>query len=80
MTIIDALVVRRWDPPDARWNNDSLSIQEYIAFSQRMAEIAQVEYERVQRRKVPRWILRFALDSLSLDPLPPPSVVADCLG
>jgi hypothetical protein len=79
MTIIDALVGRRWNPPGTRWNGDGLSTQEYVAFSQRMVEIARVEYEQVQRRKVPRWILRFALNSLSLDPPPPPSVVADCL-
>ena len=36
-------------------------------------------YQQVRREKVPRWTLRFALDSLSMDPPPPPSVVANCL-
>ena len=32
-----------------------------------------------QRAKVPRWILRFALHRLSQDPLPPTSIVINCL-
>ena len=44
-----------------------------------MVEAAQVEYQQTQHRKVLRWILRFALESLSLNPLPPTSVIADCL-
>jgi hypothetical protein len=40
-------------------------------------EHQQTEYPKVP--KVPRWILRFALHSLSQDCLPPTSVVADCL-
>jgi len=32
-----------------------------------------------QRVKVPRWILRFALHHLSKNPLPPTSIVIDCL-
>jgi len=35
--------------------------------------------KKTQRMKTPRWILRFALHSLSLDPPPPTSVTADCL-
>ena len=39
-------------------------------------------YEGTKRmetdEKVPRWILLFTASSLSLDPLPPTSVVADC--
>ena len=44
-----------------------------------MVEAAQVEYRQTGFQKVPRWILRFALHSLSLDPPPPVPVVADCL-
>ena len=40
----------------------------------------QGERERGEGRgKVPRWIIRFALHSLSLDPLPPTAVIVDCL-
>ena len=44
-----------------------------------MAEAAQMEYQQTQCVKVPRWILRSALDFLSMNTLPPTSVVADCL-
>ena len=44
-----------------------------------MAVAAELEYRKTQHRKVPRQTLRFAFHSLSLDPLPPTPVVADCL-
>ena len=53
--------------------------QEHIPVARGMAEGAQIGYQQTEHRKVPRWTLRFALHSLSLDPLPPISVVADCL-
>ena len=62
-----------------RWDDYRPSGQEYTGFARYMVEVAKVEYRRTQCRKVPRWILRFALHSLSLDPLPPVPVVADCL-
>jgi hypothetical protein len=62
-----------------RWDDYRPSSQEYIGFARYMVEVAKVEYRWTQCRKVPRWILRFALHSLSLDPLPPVPVVADCL-
>ena len=76
ITMIHALVHYRWSLQqcDYRWSG-----QEHIPFAPDMVEVAQVEYRHMQRRKVPRWILRFALHSLSLDPPPPASVVADCL-
>lgn len=42
-----------------------------------LAEIVQAEYQ--QEGKVPDWILRLAFHSLSLDPMPPPPTVAECL-
>ena len=44
-----------------------------------LARLARSEYQRTRRVKVPRLILRFALRSLSLNPPPPASVIADCL-
>ena len=55
------------------------SSQEYISLVQHMTEAARVGYQQTRYRKVPRWILRLALDSLFLDPPSPTSVVADCL-
>ena len=76
---IHALANRRWNPQHFQWDSDRPSAQEYIGVARDMVEAAQVEYQRVQHRKVPRWILRFTLHSLSLDPPPPTPVVADCL-
>ena len=70
---------RWWYPRDIQWGDHRPSTQEHISFARSMAEGAQVECQQTQRRKVPRWILRFALHSMSLDPLPPMAVVADCL-
>ena len=79
MTKIHSLVNRLWNPRRIRWGDCQPTTQEQISFTRGVAEIAQVEYQRTQSEKTPRWILRFALHSLSSDPLPPTSVVADCL-
>ena len=44
-----------------------------------LVKLARSEYQRSGCRKVPRWILRFSLHHLSQDPLPSPTIVADCL-
>ena len=59
--------------------NYILSTRGHASIARDMAEAARVEYQKTQHRKVPRWILRFAFRSLSLNPLPPTSAVADCL-
>ena len=79
ITMIHALVHNRWNLRNLRWDDYKPSVREHIPFARHMVEVAQVEYRRMQRRKVPRWILRFALHSLSLNPPSPESVVADCL-
>ena len=78
-TKIHGLAYQRWNPRDIRWADYTPSHQEYIPFSGHMVQVAQAEYLQMEKRKVPRWILRFALHSLSLDPLPPASVVANSL-
>ena len=77
MTMICSLADRSWNPHKIRWGEWRPSAPEWISFTRSMAEISQAKYQRT--RKVPRWILRLALHSLSLDPLPPMSAVADCL-
>ena len=61
------------------YHNNGPSAWEHAQLAGCIVEVAQVEYQHKRRRKVPRWTLCFALDSLSLDPPAPPSVVADCL-
>jgi hypothetical protein len=79
MTKIHSLANQRWNPRRIRWGESRPSAQEWISFTRGIAEVAQVRYQHPQCRKAPRWILRFALHTPSLDPLPPTSVVADCL-
>jgi hypothetical protein len=79
MTKIEALANPFWNPHRIQWDAWRPSAQEYISFARGMAEVAQVKYQQSQHRKIPRWILRFALHSLSLEPLPPAPVVTDCL-
>ena len=74
MAKIHDLVNRR-----VRWGNYRPSAQGHVPVARDIYKAAQVEYQKTQHRKVPRWTLRFTLHSLSLDPLPPTSVVADCL-
>jgi len=80
MTQIHALTGQHWwYHRYVQWGDYRPSTQEHIPVARDMAEAARVGCQKTQRGKVPRWILRFALHSLSLNPLPPTSVVAHCL-
>ena len=63
------------------WRKYKSSSHERAIFAHTLVKFAEFEYPKRGRgdEKVPRWILRFALRSLSLDPLPPTSVILDCL-
>jgi len=61
------------------WNGFEPSKDVYITVACALAKLAWFEYQRSGQVKVPRLFLRFALHSLSQDPQPPPSVIADCL-
>ena len=79
MTALHTLLTGGWIPRHVRWTDYRPSDQELIPFARHMVEVSQAEYQRMQARKVPRWILRFALHILSLHPSSPPSAIADCL-
>ena len=79
MAMIHTSIKKRLSPGHIEWDNDELSTQERIPLAWYMLQAARFGYEET-KHKVPRWILRFALHSLPLDPPPPSSVVADCLG
>ena len=79
MITIHILINQHWNPRRIVWNDNGPSTLEHTLLAQHIAEAARVGYQRTQCRKVPRWTLRFALYSLSLDPPPPVCVVANCL-
>ena len=79
MTKIHALASRFGNPRDIWWHRYGMSIQEYVLSARRLVQVAQEGYQQTQHRKVSRWILRSALHILSLGPVSPPSIVADCL-
>ena len=69
-----------WNHPWLDWEDYKPSSHEHDVFAHALANLARSEYQRRGRdKKVPGWILRFVLHSLSLDPPPPTSVVVDCL-
>jgi len=68
--------VPRWR---VRWEDCKSTNNEHIVLACALSKLAQFEYQRRQREKLPRWLLHFALHFLSQDPLPPTSVIADCL-
>lgn len=77
ITMIRALIRRDWSLHPTWSGSDRPLDHEHILFARDIAELAQVEYQQLQ--KVPNWILGFTFDSLSLDPPPSASTVANCL-
>jgi hypothetical protein len=62
------------------WEGSNPSVQEQISVAHALVKVAWSEYQRAEGlRKIPRWVLRFVLHSLSQYPPPPTSVVIDCL-
>ena len=61
------------------WEGYKPSSDEHAVIAHTLAMVSRFNYPREMRAKVPRWILRFALHSLSQSPPPPTSVVANCL-
>ena len=79
MIKIHFLVKEREGRRDILWENYKPPGEVHITFARQMAQAAEVEYQESQYQKIPRWILRFALHSLSMDPPPLVPFVADCL-
>jgi len=79
ITKIHALANQLWNPRRIQWDDYRPSAQECISFTRSVAEVAHLVYWQTRHQKIPRWTLRFALHSLSLDPIPPTSAIADCL-
>ena len=77
LNAIHALPIGRRDCQTFSWADYKPCAQEHVFLA---AALAQVAYARRPLDwKVPRWILRFVIHSLSQDPPPPTSVILDCL-
>lgn len=77
ISAIHALFFNRMERHSFQWMNYKPSPWEHTLLSNTLVRVAHRMGER--KIKVPCWILRFVLHSLSLDPLPPTSVIIDCL-
>ena len=65
---------------NVRWDDFHPSLPEHGSVMRGLLLIAWSEYRRRREwRKVPRWILRFVLRSLSQETLPPDDIIADSL-
>jgi len=62
-----------------RWENYTPSSDEHAIAACALTRLARFENWRRNGKKVPRWLLGFALHFLSQDPSPPVSVVVSCL-
>jgi len=76
MIAIHAILIHSRECQPFEWMGYKPCAWDHVLFSNSMVQVA---YRKRQRGKVPRWVLRFALHSLSQDPPPPTSVVASCL-
>lgn len=62
------------------WQDYKPPSSENTIFACSLTKLALSEYQRREdQKKVPRWILRFVLHSISLDPSPSSSVIVECL-
>jgi len=60
------------------WDGPQPPTYEHAMVAYKLAKIAQFKYQKTQS-KIPRFVLRYARHSLSLDPPPSTSVIANCL-
>jgi len=62
-----------------RWSDYQPSSHEHTIVAHNLVKVAQFGFQRTQEQEVSHGIICFTLHSLSLDPLPPTSVIVDCL-
>ena len=76
MNAIHAVLIGSQNHQSFEWVDYKPCGQEHIFFAVALVQIA---HTRKLYGKVPRWILHFAIDSLSQDPPPPTPVILNCL-
>ena len=78
----DQITLYTWSARRAQrilWEDYRPSSNEHVGVARALAKLARFENWRRGGKKVPRWLLGFALHFLSQDPLPPTSVIVSCL-
>jgi len=75
--VIHNLFNTRWTGRFVNWRCYDPPTDELVAFSCALAQVAQFHYSRTMGEA--EWLAGFALRFLSQDPLPPTSVVVNCL-
>ena len=76
---IHRVFIRSGDPQRFKWGDYKPPVDEHAIVARTLIKVVRFKYQTMRQGKVSRLILRFALHSLSLDPLPPTPIVADCL-
>ena len=79
MNAVHKVFIRSVERRHFRWDEYKPPSDEHTLVAHALVKLARFGYQRIQRPKVPRLLLRFALYSLSLDPPPPTSIVANSL-
>ena len=79
MNAIHRVFIQSGERRHYEWSDYKPPSNEHTIVAQALVRLVRFKYQRMRQGKVPRFVLRFALHSLSLDPPPPTSVVADCL-
>jgi len=76
ISAIHAVLVRNRMRRFFDWANYKPRALEHIFFANTLARVVR---KREWPKKVPRWLLRFVIHSISYDPQPPVSIAIDCL-
>jgi hypothetical protein len=79
LNAIHRLFIRNGERLHFEWSDYTPPGDEHTMVALSLIKLVQGRHQWTRPWRVPRWILRFALHSLSLDPLPLTSVITDCL-
>ena len=79
MNAIHRVFIPRVGPQRSAWTEYKPPSDEHIMVARALVRLVKFKYGRMRQAKAPRWILRLTLYFLSLNPLPPTPVIADCL-
>jgi hypothetical protein len=79
VTVVHRLFAQYWGGRGIDWRSYNPTTDELIPLSRTLAQAAMLERDRKTLRETPLWLIRFAFRFLTQEPLPPTSVIVDCL-